>query len=316
MSIKSKLRRLYYSCFHASQKLLGYPRAHKVFMTFHGYPLDLENPLAHNEWIVHKMIKDRNPLLVETADKVRVRNYVKRKLGKELSDQVLIPVYHISDSVEKIPFSKLPEEYFMKANHFSGANKLVTSNDKPSEIQKLAKSWLDSTYRQKDHEWAYGQIKPRVLFEKVLRTPNGKIPQDIKFYFWHGRLKMILFVEDRYEDMRWFFCDENFKEIKGAQVHDVKGADEARIPTNISEMKELAAKLASDFDYCRIDLYEIEGKIFFGEITHYTGGGCWQFSDINTDYVLGQFWKKENLDKNYFELYKEFEKSNNFQPIN
>jgi len=316
MVLKSRLRDIYYYYFNVCQKLLGYPKAHEYFFKLHHYPLDLKKPITHNHHIVHKMIKDRNPLLVETSDKVKVRDYIKKKLGVASAEKILIPVFFISKTGEDIPFNDLPEEFFMKANHFSGANKLVTRKNNSEEIKNLAKSWLHSSYRQTAHEWAYGKIDRRIICEKVLRTPEGKIPQDIKFYFWHGKLKMILFVENRFEDMQWFFCDENFKEIKGAQYHLVKSLAKPNIPANISEMKEIAATLASDFDFCRIDLYEVDGRIYFGEITHYTGGGYWQFSDIKTDYVLGQFWEKENSDKNYFELYEELEKSNNFQPIN
>ncbi len=309
MHVRSGLKDLYYLYFQASQRLLGFPRAHKSFLKLHGYSLDLKNPKTHNHYILRKMLFDRDPLIVETSDKVLVRDYVKRKLGNNEANKVLIPLYHVTKTGGDIPFSELPEEFFMKANHFSGANKLVSKEDDFNEVVLLAREWLRSSYGQGNHEWAYGKIAKRILCEKVLRTSSGKIPQDIKFYFWHGKLKMMLFVEDRFEDMKWFFCDENFREIKGAQVQRVKRASNPEIPQNISEMKALAAKLAEDFDYCRIDLYEIDGHIYFGEVTHYTGGGWWKFSDLKTDCTLGKFWDKENSEKSYFDLYEEFENS-------
>lgn len=280
----------------------GFPKISAFFQKMNGYALDLQQPRTHNQRILHKMITLRDPLLVITSDKVKVRDYLRQKLGDAFADQLLIPVYHISHTGRDIPPSCWEQEFFMKANHASGFNRLVHPGDDPVEIQALAASWLAQSFGQVNHAWAYRDIPRRIICEKVIRDERGKIPMDIKFYCFHGKVKMIMFLDDRFEDAVRVFTDENLREIPGAQMFGDKKLGKIPDLKNLNEMKTLAEKLAEDFAYCRIDFYSVGGQIYFGEITHYTGAGIERFDDFDTDLAFGELWKVENRDKNIFEI--------------
>ncbi len=267
-----------------------------------GYPLDILNPQTHNQRIVHKMLTEKNPLLTITSDKVKVQDYIRERLGANVAKDLLIPIYHISKTGMDIPVPPRGQEFFMKANHASGFNKLINADSNPTEIQKLAKYWLSQSFGQVSHAWAYRDIPRRILCEKVLRDENGSIPMDIKFYCFHGKVKMILFLKDRFNDASRIFTDENLREIPGAQMFGDKKLTPIPVHQNLEEMKKLSEKLAQDFNYCRVDLYSIQGKIYFGEITHYTGAGIERFDDYATDLALGQLWLPENKDKSIFQI--------------
>lgn len=285
------------------EKAKGFPKMMALFQKMNGYPLDLKRPTTHNQRIVHKMVTDRTPLLVITSDKVKVREYIREKLGKERADQILIPQYHVSKTGMDIPKPEWKFEFFMKANHASGYNRLVKPGDDPIEIQKLAQFWLSQSFGQVNHAWAYRDIPRRIVCEQVLRDERGKIPMDIKFYCFHGKVKMILFLDDRFGDSSRIFTDENLREIPGAQMFGDKTLREIPDLPNLSELIDLSERLSIDFTYCRVDFYSLWGKIYFGELTHYTGAGIERFDDFDTDRAFGELWKPENKGKSFFDIY-------------
>lgn len=286
------------------EKAKNFPKIHRIFERMVGYPLDLKNPITHNQRIFFKKIYDRNPLLVITSDKVKVRDYIKEKLGKELAEELLIPTYFVSKTGDDIPMDSWNHDFFMKANHASGFNKYVSTTNDPKEIKDLAKSWLAQSYGQHYLEWAYRDIPRRVICEQVLIDERGKIPMDIKFYCFHGKVKMVMFVDDRFEDQRRSFTDENLKEIPGPQTLGFPKLKQIPYLDTFDKMKSISEKLSEDFTYCRVDLYSIGQKIYFGEITHYSGAGLEKFDQYETDLTFGEFWKPENKDLNFFELYE------------
>ncbi|WP_100629608.1 ATP-grasp fold amidoligase family protein [Algoriphagus formosus] len=293
------------------EKARDFPKIHRIFERMVGYPLDLKNPITHNQRIFFKKIYDRNPLLVITSDKVKVRDYIKEKLGKEAAEELLIPTYFVSKTGDDIPMDSWNHDFFMKANHASGFNKYVSTTDDPKGIKDLAKSWLAQSYGQHYLEWAYRDIPRRVICEQVLVDERGKIPMDIKFYCFHGKVKMIMFLDDRFGDQGRIFTDENLNEIPGSQMMGSKKLwPVPKLPT-FQKMKEISEKLSEDFSYCRIDLYSIGTQVFFGEITHYTGSGLEKFDEYDTDFTFGEFWKPENKDLNFFELYEKIKISPN-----
>lgn len=288
--------------FSIRQSIFGYPNAHLFFQKMTGYALDLKNPVTHNQRIVHKKLFDRDPLLIITSDKVKVRDYVIETLGKEEADKILIPVYHISKTGEDIPHESWDFEFFMKSNHQSRANLLVQPGEDPMKIKKICKNWLSQSYGQNLHEWAYRDIPRRIICEKVIRTPIGSIPMDVKFYCFNGKAKMVLFLADRFENQTRIFTDEHRVEIPGAQMFGAAKMSSIPVFSTYDKMLKLSEKLAQPFQYCRVDFYTVEDSIYFGELTHYTGSGIEKFDDWNTDRVFGELWKSENKDISFFEM--------------
>lgn len=280
----------------------SYPFLNNLFFQKHGYPLDLKNPQTHNERINHKKIHDRNPLIPITSDKVRVREFVKERLGEKEANDILIPAFHISKTGKDIPHQFWDFEFFMKANHSSGGNMLVKPGTDPELIRKTCQTWLKSSYGQFLHEWAYRDIPRRIICEKVIRTPDGQIPADIKYYCFHGRPRMIMILTDRFGHSKRIFTDEHLNVLPGSQMYGKEVLYPLpELPTQ-DRMLDLAAKLSRDFTYCRVDFYTVEDKVYFGEITHYTGSGLEKFDDYDMDLAIGNLWLPENKDCSILEM--------------
>lgn len=307
-------QKIFEHTYFLKEKANGFPKISAFFQKMNAFPLDLNNPRTHNQRIVHKMLTDRNPLLVITSDKVKVRDYIRQKLGKEKAEQILIPLFHVSKTGKDFPSNLWEKEFFMKANHASGFNRLVKPGDDPAKIQELAQYWLGQSFGQVNHAWAYRDIPRRIVCEQVLRDERGKIPMDIKFYCFHGKVKMILFLDDRFGDSSRIFTDENLREIPGAQMFGDKTLGEIPDLPNLSELIDLSERLSTDFTYCRVDFYSLWGKIYFGELTHYTGAGIERFDDFDTDQAFGELWKPENKQKNFFEIYFSIKDSSPIRP--
>jgi hypothetical protein len=288
--------------FEVKNSLSSYPRLHQRFEEIHGYPLDLEHPITHNQWINHKKIVDRDPLIPLTSDKVRVRDYVREILGEKEASEILIPVYHISQTGRDIPHQDWDFEFFMKANHFSGGNMLVQPGTDPELIKNTCQNWLRSSYGQNLHEWAYRDIPRRISCEKVIRTESGDIPFDVKYYCFHGRPKMILFLTDRFGNQKRVFTDENLTFLPGAQQYGKEFLIDIPHFKTHERMLHLSAKLARPFRYCRVDFYTVGDEVYFGELTHYTGSGLEKFDDYDLDLALGKLWLPENKEFTALEL--------------
>lgn len=296
MFLEVIFQRLRDRLFEIRQYCLSYPSLKKVFLKAIGYPLNLNNPQTHNERLNHKKIFDRNPLIPITSDKVRVRDYVKKILGEEEGNQILIPLIHISKTGEDIPRFPGDFEFFMKANHASGRNLLVTQDTDPELLKRTGIDWLKSSFGQALHEWAYRDIPRRIICEKVIRTETGKIPADVKYYCFHGRPKMILFLVDRFDTQRRVFTDTDFNVLPGSQMYGMEVLSPIPVPPTHLRMMDLAARLAQPFVFCRIDFYTVGGAVFFGELTHYTGSGLEKFDDVDLDLAIGRLWLRGNIE--------------------
>lgn len=293
MSLQSKLQKIRNQIYEFRQRTLGFPVLHKAFFKHHGYPLNLKNPTSHCERINHKKIYDRDPLIPITSDKYRVREYVRQKLGNELAEKILIPLYQVSKTGLDIPFEDWDFEFFMKANHYSGGNLLVTPGTNPKILRDVCRTWLNSSFGQNLHEWGYRDIPRRIICEKVLRDDQGEILNDYKFYCFHGEVEMITVIKDRFNEKKIkFTLDPDFNLLDGPYPGNEFPAKVPEIP-NFKQMIEIARKLSSDFSHARIDLYSFADQVFFGEITHYPGSGLVKMSSYEFDLQLGANWLKK-----------------------
>ena len=258
-----------------------------------GYELNLKNPKSFNEKIVWKKINDRNPLLPITADKYKVRSYIKEVLGEEKAKEILIPLLYVTDQPETIPFETLPSDFIVKPNHASGLKIMVeNSHFNKKEMIKTCKKWLKTPYGLEKLEWAYQPIKRKIIIEKLLLDDEGNIPKDFKFHIFHGKCKLVLVSFNRMHNLSKSFFDEkwNFLSVKRPPFPQRL---KIKKPKNYEIMLELAEKLAEAFDHVRVDLYNLNGKIYFGELTHYWGSGTVKYEPSSFDFELGKYWKIE-----------------------
>jgi hypothetical protein len=274
----------------ASEKCTGYAREKRHFLQEHGYPLNLLTPHSFSEKVTWKKIYDRNPLLRVTADKYTVRDYVKKVLGADAAAHILIPLLHATDDPATIPFETLPQDYIIKSSHGSGWNIIVRGGQVDRDHARAAcHTWLVEPYGGTKFEWAYEGLKPRIVIETLLQQPDGRVPEDYKFFMIHGVCRMILVDQDRFEDHVKVLYDRDWNMLQ-VMRGEKAGRPQAR-PRNLERMLDLAAKLSQDFDFVRVDLYDMGDKVYFGELTHYPASGREKFTPRSFDFELGAFWQ-------------------------
>ena len=277
--------------FYKRENMKGFPRLKRQFKERTGYELDLDNPLTFNQKINWKKIHDRNPLLPMVADKFKVRDYLQNVLGTSEAENILIPLLYVTNIPETIPFDDLPEEYIIKANHGSGTNIIIEKGIPVNReyVIDRCKNWLNKPYGLFKHEWAYQRIDRKIVIEKLIRDKKGALPEDYKFHIFHGKCFLIQVDYDRFSDHSRTLYTRDWKylpiTLKFKQGMDIKR------PKNFDYMLGLAEKLGGGFDYIRVDLYEVDRKVYFGELTNYPGSGYERFNPESFDNEIGSKWK-------------------------
>lgn len=260
-------------------------RYKKIF----GRDMDLDNPKTFNEKIQWRILRDRNPIYTELADKYLVREFVKEKIGEEY----LIKLLGVYDSVEEIDYDKLPNQFVLKCTHDSGS--VVICKDKitfdKKEANRKLKFFQKRNFYHTTREYHYKDMKPRIICEEFLNTYN-KAPEDYKIYVINnnGEYKTFMQIEeDRFGDHRRGIYDENFNLLPVRRTLELP--KNTVKPKGFDLMIELSKKLTEDFDFVRVDFYEIEGKVYFGEMTFTPAAGLGKFQPDEWDYKLGEMWK-------------------------
>ncbi len=301
-----KVRRFYADLKFLLEKSSNYRRLKKKFYRKLGYELNLSHPRSYNQKINWKKIYDRNPLLTVTADKVAARKFIEDSLGIAEAHQILIPLLYVGDNANNIPWEALPGKFVVKPNHGCRMHIIVNGdkNSKKEEIIRSANKWMQIRHGLFHYEWAYRNIKPRIMVEKMLETLDGRLPKDYKCYCFSGRCEVIRVSENRfgvselsgYYDRQWNLLP----------VHNpgYPSADVFTKPDNLLELISLAERLSALFDSVRVDLYNVDGKLYFGEFTHYDASGFSRFEPQSFDFELGEhwqitpeYWKKEKAAK-------------------
>ena len=267
-----------------------------------GRKLNAVNPETLNEKLQWLKFNYRFPLQSIVSDKLLVRDYVKEKIG----DKYLIPLLGSWEKYDNIDFSTLPEKFVLKCNHDSGGLVVCTDKTKLNYIEareKIEKS-LKSNFFYIGREYQYRNIKPMIICEKFI-SDNGKVPMDYKIYCFNGVPDVILVCRDRFSKnthrASYLFFDQewNFQPLdKGDE--NLQDVDIPK-PENLDEMLEIAKRLSKDFIFARIDLYNIKGKIYFGEITLSPNSGFDPDIKYETDLMFGKklkipYW--ENINRN------------------
>lgn len=218
------------------------------------------------EWI---KCFDKNPLMVVCADKVKVKDYVAPIIGEEY----LIKTLGVYDSTDEIDFQKLPEKFVLKTNNASGTNLIVPDAqklDKDNARRTLDKWIKNRSFGKKEHEWQYLAIEPKILAEEYIETPDGDLP-DYKFFCFNGKVRYAWQDVGRYtkNKARAIFDAEWNRLPLTLFTRNYKG--EVPKPQGYEKMVEMAEKLSKPFKQVRVDFYNISGKIYFGEMTFFSG---------------------------------------------
>ena len=256
------------------------------------YP-DLDNPSTFSEKMQIYKLKCHDPLLTQCADKYGVREYVK-KCG---CGHLLNEVYAVYDSVDQIDIDKLPDKFVLKATHGSGYNLIVKDKKAVNWFwwKKIMRSWLRQDIYWSGREWAYQNVPRRIIAEKYLEDNSGGL-LDYKFYCFNGTPKLMHFDVGRFsgKHLRNFYdMDMNFIPLYGGYDYDPS------IPFIDRDIFTRLAKIAEDlckpFSFARVDLYQNNGTIYFGEITFYPDGGKNVYVPDSYNDWLGSLWDISDL---------------------
>lgn len=283
MSSQNVLRRL-------RRRVLGRLEGERIlrarFARFHHRSLDLSLPESFSEILYARMIathRGENPQFTRLADKVLARDFVREKLG----EQYLTPLLWSGYDPAEIPFDQLPSPCFAKTNHGSGFNlRLVAPFDREAIIETLNR-WLSQNYYWSHRERQYLEIKPCILVEPMLDDGHAEGPLNYRFWCFDGAVEMIQ-VDTRTNTINQFY-DSAWQRLL-VRYRDVATELELARPKNLDEMLRVASSLAADFDFVRVDLYNIEGQIRFGELTFTPMAGRFTWKPAEWDLRLGQKW--------------------------
>ncbi len=254
-----------------------------------GKRLNLDTPVLYNEKVQHAKLFYRDARLKQLVDKYAVRDYVALTIG----EKYLTKLYGVYDSVDEIPFDTLPDKFVMKLTNGSGYN-FICEQKTNKIIKKICsrfKKWLKVDFYMLGREWAYKDVKNRIICEEFLECDDTYGLNDYKVFCFNGEPKMVQVDFARFTDHKrnlytpeWEFIDE-----KVAYDNDCD-ADIKR-PKNLEEMLECAKKLSAGFPHVRVDFYSIKDRLIFGEMTFYHGAGYLHFENEEYEKELGSYWE-------------------------
>ncbi len=255
-----------------------------LFKTRLGYAMDWKNPRSFNQKLQWMKLYDRNPLYSKYADKVEVRDFVAQTLG----ERYLIPSLGVFDRAGDIDWEKLPDRFVLKCNH--GAKYNVICRDKsaldiPAVSAELDR-WLKTPFWRARREYHYRAIRPRILCEQYMEDEETGGLNDYKVFMIGGEPRMIQVDLDRFGEHRRNLYDRDWN-LLDAEISFPKGDDVPR-PAVLDEMLSCAKKLAEGFREVRVDFYVINGRLYFGEMTFFSGAGFSRYKPRSFEFELGE----------------------------
>lgn len=252
-----------------------------------GYPLNLKRPRTFNEKLNWLKFNYTNPLMTVCADKYRVREYIREKK----LDHILVPLLDRANCFEELDWASLPERFVLKTNHNSGGVWIV--KDKKTQDREILhreiNDALSRTFGLWSHELHYSRIKPVVIAEQYLEDNRGEL-HDYKLFCFNGTPGSIQVDFDRFTNHTRTFYDLAWNNLRFSTEYPV-AEKTIEQPKNLSEMVSTAAALSADFPFVRVDLYCVNDKLYFGELTFCHGAGWEKFSDFTWDQKMGDLLK-------------------------
>lgn len=256
-----------------------------------GRKVNLKNPKRYTEKVQWYKIYGKDPIMSICADEYTVREYVESQgLGNLLNE-----CYGIYDTPDEVDFEKLPQQFVIKDTLGGGSNDVIICTDKVLFDIETAKrtmwTWVEKyTGKTGGREWVYEDRKHKIIIEKYIETTCEYGLIDYKFYCFNGQVEMINGIGNRTfgEPAEIGFFDENFNLLPVYREDEKPLSFTLEKPGNFQEMIEIAKVLSNDFLMVRVDLYNVKGKIIFGELTFYPGSGYMKFMPDEYDYELGR----------------------------
>lgn len=262
----------------------------KQYKQMTGKRISLRNPQSLNEKMQWLKLYNRNPLFHTMSDKYAVKKYVADRIGEEY----VVPLIGVWNSFSEIDFDKLPDKFVLKCTHDSGGYYICRDKSKIdyNKLNEYFTKRLSVDFSKWFREWPYSGIQPRIIAEQYLENDDGSPIVDYKFYCYGGKLRYFMYSVGETQhsgtnhkfDMQKNSIDHLFKETTNLAIENVT------FPENIDKMIEIAGILCDGMKHVRIDLYNINGHILFGEYTFFSNGGyiniySKEFSDELASYI-------------------------------
>ena len=256
-----------------------------------GYWPHLNHPRTFNEKLQWLKLNDRHAEYTQMVDKIDAKKYVASIIG----DKYIIPTLGVWNSVDEIEWDKLPNQFVIKVSSDSGG--IVVCKDKQTldiekAKEKLSNGW-GKNYYVHNKEYPYRDLTPRIIAEEYKEDESGYELRDYKIFCFNGEPKILFVASDRQkagEDTKFDFFDLNWNHLPFTNGHPNSKEHIAK-PKNFEEMLEIAKKLSVGIPQVRIDLYNCNGQIYFGEITFFHWSGMTAFDPIEWDFKLGKMIK-------------------------
>lgn len=262
----------------------------RLYKANRGKTLELENPKTFNEKLQWMKVYDHNPLYTITSDKYAVRDYIKDKIGEEY----LVPLIGVWDSPDEIDFDALPEQFVLKCNHNSGVGMCICKDKSKLDIEKTKKNLqkgLDQNFYLMCREWQYKNIKRRIICEEFLSELDAGDLINYKIYCFNGEPKMFHISGNMatHDGARLSFLTLDWKPLPFCRKDYLPFENLPAEPVNREKMLDIARILSEGLPFMRVDLYEINGKIYFSELTLDPCGGYSPFEPEEWDAKLGEW---------------------------
>ncbi|MDE2228387.1 MAG: glycosyl transferase [Alphaproteobacteria bacterium] len=249
---------------------------------------NLIHPKTFNEKIQYRKLHDRRPLLTLLVDKYGAREYVAGKIG----EQALPKLLFVTENPSDIPFGALPDKFVVKPTHGAGWVCIVTNKQSAdtAEIVRKCNFWMNQNYYNWTREWAYRDVKPRIIVEEFIGDETGAVPIDYKLFVFAGKVAFIQVDIGRFKDLRRNIYDTTWNRIDVVLDYP-NSPDEIPRPPHLETMIGYAQVLAEGIDFVSVDLYDTNEKVYFGEFTLAPGHGFVRFCPKKFDDYLGSLWR-------------------------
>lgn len=294
ISISSKIVNRVMSCLLYSK--LGYSLPDKIYLKLmyywkNGKHLNLNNPKGYNEKLNWIKLFDHNPLYTTLVDKYSVKEWVAKKIGP----QYVIPTIGVWDSPDEISWEKLPNRFVLKTTHGGGGDGIIICKDKATFNKEEAISKLKGAMNTDPYirlrEWPYKNVPHKILAEVYMEDNKNHELRDYKFFAFDGKVKALFIASERQkrgEEVKFDFYDSEFNHLDIIQKHPMSGKAIEK-PEKFEEMKAIASKLSKGLPEVRCDLYEINGNVYFGEMTFFHHGAIVPFHPEKWDEIFGSW---------------------------
>lgn len=244
----------------------------KMYRIQTGQNLNLEDPVMYTEKLQWLKLYDHQPEYHRMVDKYEVKKYIAERIGQEY----VIPLLGVWNRVEDIDFNSLPQQFVLKTTHDSGG--IVVCKDKNTlnikDVKKKLQYFLRRDYYSQNREWPYKNVPHRVIAEQYMEDSMHGELRDYKFFTFDGEPKVFYIAQGRGKDEETVadFFDMEFNHLPFTIDHDMSTVPPEK-PKNFELMKQLAAKLSKGTPQLRVDFYEVDGKVYFGEMTFFHCSG-------------------------------------------